>query len=73
MKRIIGWGVGVVYVVIALAVFSYASAGRAAGHGEIGFWFSVVGTLLAVAALGAFIGTWIHTRASTGTKTAAHH
>ncbi len=67
MKRIIGWGVGVFYVVIALAVFRYASAGRADGHGEIGFWFSVVGTFLSVAALAAFIGTWIHTQPKKGT------
>jgi hypothetical protein len=62
MKRIIGWGVGVVYIVIASAVFAFASRGRADGHGEIGFWFSVVGTFLSVAALAAFIGTWIHTQ-----------
>jgi hypothetical protein len=71
MKRIIGWGVGVVYVVLAFAAFSFASAGRADGHGELGFWFSVVGTFLSVAALGAFIGTWIHTRSSTETKAPA--
>jgi hypothetical protein len=69
MKRIIGWGVGVFYLVISFAVFSFASAGRAAGHGEVGFWFSVVGTLLFVAALAAFIGTWIHTQKK---ATAAH-
>jgi hypothetical protein len=71
MKRIIGWGVGVFYLVIAAAVFRYAMAGRADGHGEIGFWFSVVGTLLSIAALGAFIGTWIHTQPKKTTP--AHH
>ena len=72
MKRMIGWGVGVFYVVIALAVFRFASAGAADGHGEIGFWFSVVGTFLTVAALAAFIGTWIHTQDKTKAP-AAHH
>jgi hypothetical protein len=62
MKRIIGWGVGVFYLVLSFAAFTRASSGRAEGHGEIAFWFSVVGTLLFIAALGAFIGTWIHTR-----------
>jgi hypothetical protein len=71
MKRIIGWGVGVVYVVLASVAFSFASAGRADGHGEIGFWFSVVGTFLSIAALGAFIGTWIHTQ-DKSKATAAH-
>jgi hypothetical protein len=65
MKRIIGWGVGVFYLGISYAAFSLASAGRADGHGEIGFWYSVVGTLLFVAAIGAFIGTWIHTQRKT--------
>ena len=62
MKRIIGWGVGVFYLGISYAAFSRGAAGRAAGHGEIGFWYSVVATLLFVAALAAFIGTWIHTQ-----------
>jgi len=69
MKRIIGWGVGVVFLLISFVQFSRASAGRAEGHGEIGFWFSVVGALLFIAALAAFIGTWIHTQKKT---TAAH-
>jgi hypothetical protein len=62
MKRIIGWGVGVFYLGLSFAAFSGASAGRAEGHGEIGFWYSVVGTFLLIAAIGAFIGTWIHTQ-----------
>ena len=72
MKRIIGWGVGVVYLVLSYAAFSRASSGRAEGHGEIGFWFSVIGTLLFVASLAAFIGTWIHTRDRSGITSAAH-
>ncbi|MGE0161218.1 MAG: hypothetical protein AB7T31_17620 [Gemmatimonadales bacterium] len=71
MKRIIGWGVGVFYLGLSYGAFSSASAGRAEGHGELGFWFSVVGTFLFIAALGAFIGTWIHTRA--GTETSGAH
>ena len=69
MKRLIGWGVGAVYLVLSFAAFTRARTGSAEGHGEIGFWFSVVGTLLFVAALAAFIGTWIHTRPK---PTAAH-
>ena len=62
MKRILGMGVGVVYLVISFAAFSRARSGLAEGHGEIGFWFSVVGTFLFIAALAAIIGTWIHTQ-----------
>ena len=73
MKRIIGWGVGVVYLVLSFTVYSMASAGRADGHGEIGFWYSVVGTFLFIAALGAFIGTWIHTRDRAEAKASGAH
>ncbi len=62
MKRILGMGVGVVYVVLAFAAFSRASSGSEAGHGDIAFWFSVVGVFLSIASLAAFIGTWIHTQ-----------
>ncbi len=64
MKRILGMGMGVVYIVLAYAAFSRASSGMEAGHGDIAFWFSVVGTFLSIASLAAFIGTWIHTRES---------
>lgn len=64
MKRILGMGVGVVYIVLAFAAFTYARSGLAGGDGDIGFWFSVVGTFLSIAALAAFIGTWIHTKES---------
>lgn len=70
MKRIMGWGVGVVYLVLSFSAYSIASNGRADGHGELAFWFAVVGTLLLIAALGAFIGTWIHTQQKT--SSAAH-
>jgi hypothetical protein len=66
MKRILGWGVGVVYLVIAYGAYSRASAGWDAGHGEIGFWWTVVTVLLLIASLAAFVGTWIHTQQRTG-------
>jgi hypothetical protein len=62
MKRILGMGMGVVYIVLASAAFMRASTGAEAGHGDIAFWFSVVGVFLSIASLAAFIGTWIHTR-----------
>jgi len=62
MKRILGMGVGVVYLVIAFGAYRRASTGWDAGHADLGFWWTVIGVLLTVAALGALIGTWIHTR-----------
>jgi len=66
MKRILGMGVGVLYLFIAFAAYSRARTGWAEGHSDIGFWFTVVGVLLTIAALGALIGTWIHTQQRSG-------
>jgi hypothetical protein len=64
MKRILGMGVGVLYFVIAYGAYSRASAGWDAGQSDVGFWWAVVAVLLSIAALGALIGTWIHTQGS---------
>lgn len=69
MKRILGMGVGVVYLVISYAAFSRARTGWEAGHTDIGFWFTVIAAFLFIAALAAMIGTWIHTQE---TSDAAH-
>ena len=57
-------GVGVVYLGIAFGAFQQASAGWAAGYSDLGFWWTVIGVILAIAAGGALIGTWIHTQES---------
>ncbi len=59
-------GVGVVYVGITAVAVTRARAGWAAGHSDIGFWWTVIASLLAIAALGAIVGTWIHTQESRG-------
>lgn len=64
MKRIMGMGVGVLYLGIALGALSRANAGWDSGYTDIGFWWSVVAALLTMVALTALIGTWIHTRES---------
>ncbi len=66
MKRIFGMGVGALYLVIAFAAFSRARAGWAEGHGDIGFWWTVIAAFLTIAGLGALIGTWIHTQERRG-------
>jgi len=62
MKRILGMGVGVLWLVIAFGAYRRASAGWEAGYADLGVWWTVVAALLTIAALGALIGTWIHTQ-----------
>ena len=64
MKRILGMGVGVVYLGIAFGALSRAGAGWDAGYPDVGFWWTVIASFLGIAGLGALIGTWIHTQAS---------
>ena len=66
MKRILGMGVGVLYLGISFGALRWASAGREAGYAELGFWWTVIAVLLAIAAGGALIGTWIHTQQREG-------
>ena len=67
MKRILGMGVGMLYVGIAAGAFMRARGGWEAGHSDIGFWWTIIASLLTIAALGALIGTWIHTQDPTET------
>ena len=60
MNRIFGYLVGVVWLGLAYGAFQTGAAGRAAGQPDVGFWWSVIAGLLAIAALGALIGTTIH-------------
>jgi hypothetical protein len=64
MKRILGMGVGVLYLGLAFGAYSRAGAGWDAGHADLGVWWTVVAAFLGIAALGALIGTWIHTSGS---------
>ena len=64
MKRIIGIVIGVFYAVLAGLALRTSSGGWAAGHGDLGLWWAVIGTLLGIAGLGAVLGSWVHTRPS---------
>ncbi len=66
MKRILGMGVGVIYLGIAFGAFSRASAGWDDGHSDLGVWWTVIATFLTIAALSALVGTWIHTQEGKG-------
>lgn len=62
MKRIIGMGVGVVYLGLAFVALQRANAGWQTGYSDLGFWWTVIAVILTIASGGAFIGTWLHTR-----------
>lgn len=62
MNRIFGYLVGVVWLGLAYGAFRTATAGWDAGQSDVGFWWAVIATLLTIAALGALIGTMIHSR-----------
>jgi len=47
---------------MAFGAFRVTSAGWADGHSDLGFWWTIIAVLLAIAGLGALIGTWIHTQ-----------
>lgn len=62
MERIFGFFVGIVWIVFAVVAFGNSAAGWSADASDLGFWWGVVGVFLTIAAGGAFVGTWLHTR-----------
>lgn len=66
MKRIIGIGIGVLWLGMAFIAFRRALSGWDVGHGDVGVWWTIIAVLLAIAAGGAIVGTLLHTRRSTG-------
>ena len=66
MGRIFGFLIGIVWLVLASIAFRYSSDGWSAAASDIGFWWAVIGVLLTLAAGGALLGTWLHTRPQHG-------
>jgi len=62
MKFLIGIIIGVFYVVLVVLAFGHSSQAWQAGQADLGFWWSVIGTLLGIAGTGAVVGSWLHTR-----------
>lgn len=60
MKKHAGLVIGVLYLIIAMGAFKTGMAGWQAGHGDLGFWWTVIACLLTIAGLGALVGTWLH-------------
>jgi mono/diheme cytochrome c family protein len=63
-SRAFGMGVGVIWLGMAFGGLQAASAGWATGYSDLGFWWTVIAVILAIAGASALIGTWIHTRTS---------
>ena len=62
MKRIVGIVIAVLYAVLAGLAFGNSTGSWGAGNADLGFWWSVIACLLAIAGTGALLGSWIHTR-----------
>ncbi|HCK90148.1 MAG TPA: hypothetical protein DHW54_03135 [Gemmatimonadetes bacterium] len=63
-RKLAGMGVGVIWLGMAFGAYQNSRAGWETGYADLGFWWAIIGGLLAIAGLGALIGTWIHTRTS---------
>lgn len=62
MKFFVGIFIGVLYVILVSLAFGQSSQAWQAGNADLGFWWSVIGTLLGIAGTGVVIGSWLHTR-----------
>jgi len=62
MKKILGISVGALLLVLSWLAFQTSAGNWWGGYDDLGFWWAVIGTFLALAGLGAVIGTWVHTR-----------
>jgi hypothetical protein len=61
MARIFGIVVGIVWIGLSVGALRRSLAGWDAGQADIGFWWAVIAAFLGIAALGALVGTMIHT------------
>ena len=62
MKRIIGILIGFFYAFLSGLAFTSSTRNWFVGNADLGLWWGVIGTLLGIAGLGAFFGTFFHTR-----------
>lgn len=62
MKSVLGVVSGLFLAVLAFGAFRTASGGWSTGHTDMGFWWTVIGSFLALAAVSAVVGTLMHSR-----------
>jgi len=66
MKKGLGLLVGIFLLALAARAFQTASIGWSGGHGDVGFWWTVISCFLGIAGAGALIGTAMHGRRTDG-------
>ena len=64
MKKALGFLAGLVLLALAARAYRTASIGWSGGHGDVGFWWTVIACFLGIAAAAAIVGTWIHARSA---------
>jgi len=62
MKLLIGVVIGIGYGILVVLAFMTSQGAWQAGSSDLGFWWAVIGCILAVAGSGAVVGSWLHTR-----------
>ncbi len=62
MKKALGVLAGLALLALAARAFQTAWTGWTGGHGDVGFWWTVIACFLAAAGIGAVVGTVIHSR-----------
>jgi hypothetical protein len=55
-----GFGIGIVWIVLAVLALSSAFRGFANTRADWGVAYTLVGLLLAAAGIAAIVGTWLH-------------
>lgn len=64
MKKALGALAGLGLLALAMAAARTSLAGWGAGRSDVGFWWTVIASLLLIASLAALIGTAVHGRAA---------
>ncbi len=62
MNRFFGYFIGVVWLGMAFGAFQTGAQGRALGQADVSLWWTIIAGILTIAALGAIVGTTIHSR-----------
>ncbi len=64
MKKALGVLAGLGLLALAMGAARTSLAGWDAGRSDVGFWWTVIASLLLIASMAALIGTAVHSRAS---------
>lgn len=62
MKALLGLPIFLLWLVFAFVAFRRSSAGLDTGHPDLGLWWGIIAALLTIAAAGALIGGYLHSR-----------